>query len=101
LSNSLEGNQPRVLLVDDDRLFVEIVQDMLHKEGVQTGVAFGGEEALELFEEGGWDVVVTDVVMDHMSGIDLLREIQETGQASTGYLYQQRKIFRCGGGDAS
>jgi len=77
LSNSLERKQPRVLLVDDDRLFVEIVQDMLHKEGVQTGVAFGGEEALELFEEGGWDVVVTDVVMDHMSGIDLLREIRK------------------------
>ncbi|TNF50253.1 response regulator, partial [bacterium] len=76
MNNSLKGEQPRVLVVDDDRLYTEVVRDMLQKEGINAGVAFGGEEALELFEEGGWDVVVTDVVMDHMSGIDLLKEIK-------------------------
>ncbi len=62
--------------MDDDKLSVEVIGDMLHKEGIETCAAYGGKEALELFKKGNWDVVVTDVVMAHMSGIDLLREIK-------------------------
>ncbi len=69
-------NDPRVLVVDDDRVVLNVVLDILRDAGMEAVGAGGGREALDLFHKGDWDVVVTDVVMEDISGIDLLREIK-------------------------
>ena len=68
--------KPRVLVVDDDRLTLEIVLEILRSGGMDATGATGGAEALKILDEGSWDVVITDIVMDGLTGIDLLHRVK-------------------------
>ncbi len=67
----------KVLLVDDERDFVEPLSERLTARGFETGTAFGGEEALAKIRDDDWDVVVLDVLMPGMDGTETLREIKQ------------------------
>jgi two-component system cell cycle response regulator len=64
----------RILVVDDERFFQELLRDVLGGAGHQTRVAASGEEALKLLSEEHFDLLVTDVVMPGLDGIGLVRE---------------------------
>jgi len=59
--------QKRVLVVDDDRDFVEMNRVVLENQGFQVDAAFNGEEALQKVEESPPDVIILDVMMDTKS----------------------------------
>jgi len=66
-----------VLLVDDEVPFVETMTKRLNKRNLSILNAFSGTEALEVLEkESNVDVVILDVKMPGMDGIDTLREIK-------------------------
>ena len=65
----------RVLLVDDDELVAEALRQSLHRAGYDVVVAGDVPQARRLFDRGGVDVVVTDLVMPGETGLDLLRHI--------------------------
>jgi DNA-binding NtrC family response regulator len=67
----------RILLVDDQRSLRRSLALMLQGAGFETAEAESGEEALRHLAEQAYDLVITDLRMDGMSGIDLLREIKE------------------------
>ncbi len=67
----------RVLLVDDEQHFVEPLSERLSNRGFETGIAFGGDEAISLVEAHDWDVVVLDVLMPGKDGTETLREIKK------------------------
>ena len=70
----------KVLLVDDDPLALEGIQRMLHWEsfgGELAGCAASGEEALALLEATHPDVVISDIRMPGLDGLDLARHIHE------------------------
>jgi two-component system cell cycle response regulator len=64
----------RVLIVDDERFFRDLFQEMLTARGHQVRVAASGEEALRMLAGDRFDLLVTDVVMPGMDGIALVRE---------------------------
>ncbi|MEO8801523.1 MAG: EAL domain-containing protein [Polyangiaceae bacterium] len=66
----------RVLVVDDDRLMVRAIVRILERGPYEITTTSSPEEALTLVRENGFDVVVTDVIMPQMTGIDLLRSIR-------------------------
>ena len=66
----------KVLLVDDEIEFVETLLKRLKKRGLDVTTAGNGEEALSRLELNPADVVVLDVKMPGMDGIDVLREIK-------------------------
>ncbi|RRQ21684.1 sigma-54-dependent transcriptional regulator [Thiohalobacter thiocyanaticus] len=66
----------RVLVVDDQRSPRRSLGLLLKNAGMQAGEAASGPEALAELEAGDYDVVVTDLRMDGMSGIDLLRTVK-------------------------
>ncbi len=66
----------RVLVVDDDRLMVRAIARILERGPYDITTTSSPEEALTLVRENGFDVVVTDVLMPKMTGIDLLRSIR-------------------------
>lgn len=68
--------QPRVLLVDDEVAFTAALEKRLRLRGVEARSAASGEAALACLEDGAVDVVVLDVKMPGMSGLDTLREIK-------------------------
>jgi DNA-binding NtrC family response regulator len=64
--------QGRVLIVDDEKAMVLALRGVLVKEGYQVESALSGEEALRLIETGSFHVVVTDLSMNGISGMQVL-----------------------------
>ncbi len=69
-------SSPRVLVVDDDQTLRTSLADALRDEGYEVSVADGGAQALALLERAGPDVVVSDVRMDDIDGLALLRTLR-------------------------
>jgi len=65
-----------ILVVDDELAQRAVVSGFLEKQGFDVTLAESGEEALELFRQESFDLVLTDQKMPNMSGLDLLRAIQ-------------------------
>jgi len=65
-----------VLVVDDDRSALESIQEILLREDHQVSVAHSAEEALEMIRAEDYGVVLTDLRMPGMDGMDLLRTIK-------------------------
>jgi DNA-binding NtrC family response regulator len=66
-----------ILVVDDDDVAREMLTEALRREGYSVVPAESGEEALEILEEESLELVITDVRMSGMSGIELLKSIKE------------------------
>jgi len=66
----------RVLLIDDDASLRRVTEFSLQEDGLAVDAVASAAEALERFEPGTYDVVVTDVRMPGMSGVDLLGELR-------------------------
>jgi DNA-binding NtrC family response regulator len=66
----------RLLIVDDERGILVALRGLFSKEGYEVDTAESGEEALAKVSAGLFHVVITDLSMKGMSGLDLLREIR-------------------------
>ena len=66
----------RVLVVDDEPDFLETIVKRLRKRKIDTMGVDSGKKALELLEREPFDVVILDIRMPGMDGIDTLREIK-------------------------
>ena len=66
----------RVLLVDDEERFLETVSKLLRRRGYEPRTASGGAEALDLLEREDVDVVVLDVKMPGMDGLQVLKHVR-------------------------
>jgi signal transduction histidine kinase/CheY-like chemotaxis protein len=67
----------RVLVVDDNSVNRKILARQLELAGASTDAAAGGEEALELWRKGGYDLVLADLQMPTMDGFELARRIRQ------------------------
>lgn len=68
---------PTILLVEDEDLLRNGVQEMLELHDFHVIGAGDGLEALEWLEEAHVDLVITDLVMPHMDGVDFVRKLRE------------------------
>lgn len=67
----------RVLLVDDEEEFVTTLSERLSLRGIETEVAYNGENALAKMNQITPDIVILDVMMPGLSGLDVLKQIKE------------------------
>ncbi len=68
----------RVLLVDDEEEFATTLAERLSMRGLEVETALDGESALELMDADPPDVVLLDVLMPGMGGLEVLRRIRST-----------------------
>ena len=66
----------KVLLIDDEPILLVTVSDALAKAGYTVEMAENGQKGLMMFQEGSFDIVLLDMVMPGISGMDILREIK-------------------------
>ena len=69
----------RVLVADDEVHIVDLLSILLEEEGFQVVRAYDGEEAWELAERLQPDLVISDVTMPRVGGLDLLRRFRSDG----------------------
>jgi DNA-binding NtrC family response regulator len=70
----------RLMVVDDEEDICSALEFLLRNEGYAVDTASGGEGALQLLEKKDYDLVLTDVKMDGMSGVELLEHVKSINQ---------------------
>jgi two-component system, OmpR family, response regulator len=70
----------KVLLIDDDVELVGMLKEYLDQEGFQVTVAHDGEQGAQYVLAGKFDIIVLDVMMPKMNGIDALRLIRKNSK---------------------
>jgi response regulator RpfG family c-di-GMP phosphodiesterase len=74
--SSQPAETPRVLVVDDEKVIREILADFLTLEGFKVTTAQDGVTAVEKLDEGNFNMVISDLKMPNMGGLELLEHIQ-------------------------
>jgi DNA-binding NtrC family response regulator len=69
--------EPSVLIIDDNLEMAANLQEILEDEGVRVAVAQDGYQALSKLDENGFDLVITDIRMPGMSGIEVLKTVHQ------------------------
>lgn len=72
-----DPNRIKVLIVDDEASIRKIVARSLESEGYDLGFASDGEEAFEKLMESFFDIVITDIAMPRLDGIELIKRISD------------------------
>ncbi|MGD8530521.1 MAG: sigma-54 dependent transcriptional regulator [Syntrophobacterales bacterium] len=66
-----------ILVVDDENSMREFLEIMLNKEGYQVATAAGGGEAIDLLKKSDFDLVITDIRMKEIDGLEVLKRCKE------------------------
>lgn len=68
----------RILVVDDEESIREFLEIMLKKEGYEVTLAEDGQKAKDLLAKKSFDMIISDLQMPHVTGIELLKHVKET-----------------------
>lgn len=68
--------QKRVLIVEDDQFLREFYQELLESEGMLVDTAPDGETAVVKIREGGYNLVLLDIMLPKKDGLQILKEVQ-------------------------
>src|ERR1044072_6765910 len=72
----------RILVVDDETQITRVLRTTLSAHGYEIRVANDGETALEIAKDFAPDLVITDLAMPNMNGIELCRQLRKTSQGA-------------------
>ena len=72
----------KLLIVDDESDIREFARNFFKKRKIDVSVASGGRQALDLIAQEGPDLVLLDVRMEEMTGIEVLRELRKSKPSS-------------------
>ena len=87
----------KVLVVDDETYVRDLLKDLLEKEKCAVGCASSGEEALDIINKEDFDIVLLDIKLSGISGLDTLKKIKERKPdlvviMTTGFGYDEELI---------
>jgi len=70
----------KILIVEDEQKLSRVLQLELQYESYETEIADNGKEALRLMQSGSWDLVLLDIMIPELSGLEVLRRIRRTDE---------------------
>jgi DNA-binding response OmpR family regulator len=76
----MPNGSARILLVDDEQSIQTLLSYPLRKDGYHVTSALDGSEALQRFEEGRFDLVILDLMLPRMGGVEVCRELRSRSQ---------------------
>jgi len=71
------SKMPRILVVDDEEAMRESLNDWLKEDGYEVGLAAGGQEAIDAIRKEPWEVILLDLKMPGMDGLETLKHLKE------------------------
>lgn len=67
----------KILIVEDDKALQEVYSDVLGaEEGYEIDTADDGETALQKMQQGGWDLVLLDIILPKINGLDIMERLK-------------------------
>ena len=75
------ADTPHILVVDDERGILESLQKIFEREGYQVSITDSGDEAMNHVRQGKIDLLLADIMMPKMNGIELLRAVKAISPA--------------------
>src|SRR5690625_4502121 len=75
-----KSSQQAILIVEDEQKLSRVLELELQYENYKTAIANDGKEALRLMEEKDWDLVLLDIMLPELSGMEVLRKIRRTDE---------------------
>ena len=78
-----EEQKPSVLFVDEDNFLLGIYAERMHRKSWHMDYALSAEEAVRKLSDGKYDVVVLDVMVEKLPGVEILKTIKEKHLAKT------------------
>lgn len=72
----------QILLIDDDKLVLRTIEKLLTKEGYGLAIVDSGQKALEAIKDAFYDLVITDIRMPQIDGIEAIRKIKKLQENS-------------------
>ena len=73
----------KILIVDDEPIMRESLAGWLERDGYEIETASGGEEALEKFKSAYYDILLVDIKLEGISGLELLRCVKDINPRAT------------------
>lgn len=89
----MEGSIARILIVDDDENICEVIKMYLESSGYETEVVYNGRDAIEKFNTYKPDLMVLDIMLPYVDGIDVLKAIRKDSETPVILLTAKGETF--------
>ena len=73
----------KVLLVDDEAGFAELLRDLLEMDNYEVQIAHDGEEGLEKLQSFAPDAIISDIVMPRLSGFEMFKKVKSNPETAS------------------
>ena len=77
---------PNILVVDDEKAIADLVAELMVREGMAATACYGGADALELFSHADFDLVILDLMMPAIDGLEVCRRLRAVSQVPIFFL---------------
>ncbi len=67
----------KILIIEDEKLLAKGLRKSLEQEGFKVSVAYDGQEGIDVFETGGFDFIILDLMLPKLDGISVCRHIRQ------------------------
>ena len=74
--NNTRGDKPRIILIDDDGKFLEMLSELVEHAGFFCDAVCDSGEAVEKISRENFDIIVTDMTMPGLSGLELIDSVK-------------------------
>ncbi len=72
-----------ILVIDDEKVILNVVQTALSRAGFKVEIALDGQKGIQKFDNGQFDVVVTDILMPGIDGREVVKHIRNSEKPYT------------------
>ena len=83
----------KVLVVDDEKLIVKGIRFNLEQDGMEVDCAYDGEEAVEKAKENKYDIILLDLMLPKMDGLEVCQQIREFSNVPIVMLLQKVRTW--------
>lgn len=80
----MDNSKIKILIVEDDQFLRDFYQELLAGEGYTVDTAEDGEIALAKIYQGGWNLIMLDIMLPKKDGLQILRELKNRAASNNG-----------------
>jgi CheY-like chemotaxis protein len=73
----------RILVIDDEKGILDVVRSVLSRAGFKVEIALNGRKGIQKFDGGAFDLVITDILMPEIDGIEVVKHIRNSDRPYT------------------